>query len=366
MVATACRRPSPSRRKPSRVLTYANADEAESDFLERFSDGLPVVAPTEERVAAFLRAAGVHAAETPLGEVPPRGTPATVADLAVNAVMAALPPAAFAIATATLRAALMPAFNLNGIQSTTHSATPMIVVSGPAARRAGMNAAANALGQGNRANLALARTLRLAMTNLGGGVPGMTDMSVQGGPAKIAFAFAERDDAGGVWEGLAVRQGAPPGATTVTLMAAESPHVVSDHRSADAARLADNVADVMRALGSMNACRPCGMALIVAPQHARVFAAGGWDAARVAHELFARARNPLRRLRLAGEWDEQRTREVAAAYGDPHDDATAVPVFPSPDALIVTVAGSDSGGFSSVVPGWAASLPVHRLVEEVP
>ncbi len=345
------------------MLSYATERVAYEHFVEAFGDGLPLVLPTAERVAELLRSVRRDPAEI-VGAILPIGTVATVRDIAVNAVMAGLPAAAFGIALTAIEAAVDPAFNLNGIQSTTHSAAPLIVVSGPLATSAGMNAGDNALGQGNRANATIGRTLRLVMTNLGGGHPGKTDMSVQGSPAKAGFCYAERLDAL-PWPSLAERQTGHAGATTVTLYAAEGPHLVADHRSATAARLLNNIADSMRATGSTNACIPGSMVVAICPQHAAILARDGCDPASIARELFELARNPLQRLEQAGEYDVARTRGLAAEYGSPDDPQTLVPVLARPESLFVTVTGGSSGGFSSVIPSWPASTPVFRQVNGV-
>ena len=294
----------------------------------------------------------------------PAGTVATVRDVAVNAVMAGATPSTFALTLAALEALLDERFNLNGIQSTTHCAAPLIIVGQRVTRAAiaGMNAGTNVLGNGSRANLTLARTIRLVMTNVGGGIPGQTDMSVQGTPAKIAFCVAERLDAG-VWPSLAERQTGRRDATTVTVFAADGPHTVCDHRSATPERLLDNVADGMRSLITMNACTPGWMSLILAPQHARIIAHAGWGVGEdLAQYLFLRARNTLARLKSAGEFDEQRTPGHFARFGALDDPDAAMPVIDGPDKLIVAVAGGDSGGFSSIVPSWIASTPQYREV----
>lgn len=224
-----------------------------------------------------------------------------------------------------------------------------------------MNAGANALGQGNRANATIGRTLRLVMMNVGGGYPGKTDMSVQGSPAKAGFCYAERLDAL-AWPSLAERQCGRSGATTVTLFAAEGPHLLADHRSATADRLLVNFAEAMRAPGSTNACVPGAMVLAICPQHAAILARDGFDPATIGRILFQRARNSLERLRQFGEYDAARTMRFAAAYGSPDDPHTLVPVIAQPESLIVTVAGGLTGGFSSVIPSWPASTPVFREV----
>jgi hypothetical protein len=124
-----------------------------------------------------------------------------------------------------------------------------------------------------------------------------------------------------------------------------------------------NVADAMRHLGTMSATRPTQMALLLAPQHARVVASAGWHPADVGNFLFEHARNPLWRLRDSGEYDPAKTPLVAAEYGDPEDPDTRVPVFAAPERLILLVTGGDSGGFSTVVPAWPASVSVHRFID---
>ncbi len=345
------------------MLTYANVETAYDHFVESFGDGLPVILPTPERVDDLVRASGRDPNEV-VGAVFPRGTLATVRDVAVNAVMAGLPSAAFAIALAAVEAATDPIFNLNGIQSTTHHAAPLVIVSGPLAERAGMNAGGNALGQGNRANMTIGRTLRLVMMNVGGGRPGETDMSVQGSPAKTGFAYAERLDAL-AWPSLAQRQTGRDDATTVTLFAAEGPHMLGDHRSATGDRLLQNIAETMRAPGSTNACAPGEMVLAICPQHAAILARDGFRPETIARELFDRARNALGFLETLGEFDETRTRHFASAYGDPNDPQTRVPVIVRPESLIVTVTGGRTGGFSTVVPTWPASTHVFRTVRGI-
>ena len=344
------------------LLTFADEQRAYDEFLDKFSDGLPIVLPTASRVDAML-AAVKRDPETVLGPVMPSGTSARVRDVAINAVMAGLPPKAFGIALTAVEAAIDPAFNLNGVQSTTHHAGPLIIVSGPKAEAAGMNAGANALGQGNRANSTIGRTLRLVMMNIGRGIPGKTDMSVQGSPAKAGFCYAERLDAL-PWPSLAERQTGRRDATTVTLVAAESTHMVADHRSASAERLLENFAEAMRALGSTNACRPSYITVAICPQHAAILAAGGYDAEKIQNALFERARNSLERLEQSGEFDDTLTRGFAAEFGDPNDPKTSLPVFVRPDALIVTVAGGLSGGFSSVMHAWPSNAPVFREVRD--
>jgi hypothetical protein len=344
------------------MLEFSTEAAAYDAFVARHSDGLPIVLPTPDRVAAML--AGTR--EDPddvLGLVFPSGNAASIRDVAVNAVMAGAEPRQLRLITAILEALLDQRFNLNGVQSTTHCATPLVIVSGPLAFEAGLSAGNGVLGNGQRGNLAVGRAVRLVLTNVGGGRPGETDMSVQGTPAKISFCVAERLDAG-CWPSLAERQGGAPGETSITVMPADGPVTVSDHRSATPQRLLRNIADTMRHVGSLNAAMPSAAALLLSPQHARVIANAGWNVADVGRYLFEHARNPVWRLRDAGEWDPVKTPSFIARYGDPDDPEFRVPVLASPETLIVAITGGDSGGFSAVVTNWPAGAVLHRFVDE--
>ena len=112
---------------------------------QEWTDGLPVVPPTEEAVSAMIASAG-ESPETDLGIIPPLGVPATVEKVAVNAVMAGCRPEYFPTILSAIRAVLAPEFNLDTIQSTTHPVAPLVIVHGPEARRIGVNGKSGAFG----------------------------------------------------------------------------------------------------------------------------------------------------------------------------------------------------------------------------
>jgi hypothetical protein len=333
------------------MLEFPSEAAAYEAFVTRHSDGLPVVLPTPERVESMLTGTREHPDDV-VGLVYPSGNEATVRDVAVNAVMAGAEPRQLRLILAVLDAVLDERFNINGIQSTTHCAYPLVIVSGPLAFEAGLSAGNNVLGN-----------VRLVLTNVGGGRPGETDMAVQGTPAKISFCVAERLDTES-FPSLAERQGGDALETSVTIMAADGPITVSDHRSATPERLLTNVADTLRHMGSLNAAAPGPAALLLAPQHARVISRAGWTVADIQRFLFENARNPLRRLHQGGEWDPVQPLYSIARFGDPNDPETLVPVLASPESLIVAVTGGDTGGFSAVVTSWPASMVLHRFVAD--
>lgn len=145
-------------------------DPIEALFDRGYSDGLPLVPPTPEKVVELLDATSRDAQDL-VGLIPPYDGAATVEKVAVNAVMAGCLPAVFPVVLAAVEAACDPAFALLGLVSTTHPSGPVVVVSGPLADEVGMNSAGNALGQGNRANATIGRALALVVRNLGGGKP---------------------------------------------------------------------------------------------------------------------------------------------------------------------------------------------------
>lgn len=172
-------------------LLTVDESEAQELFFDRgWSDGLPVVPPTPDRVDAMLAAGAVAGADL-LGSVPQRGRSLTAHDAAVAAVMAGCRPEYFPIVLAAFGAVLDPAFNVHTAATSTGGAAFCLVVSGPLAQRTGMAAQHNALGSGNRANATIGRSVRLAAMNVLGARTGGMDGSSLGHPGKYTFCFAE-------------------------------------------------------------------------------------------------------------------------------------------------------------------------------
>jgi hypothetical protein len=148
-----------------------------------WTDGLPVIPPTEERVKAML-AGTTLSPSTLVAKIPPAWADATVEKIAANCVMAGCLPAYMPVVIAAVKAMTDPVMNLNGMQCSTHLSTPLVVVNGPARLELGMNSGANVFGQGNRANATIGRAVKLILTNIGGAIPGVTDKATLGHPGK--------------------------------------------------------------------------------------------------------------------------------------------------------------------------------------
>src|SRR3954469_10263211 len=194
-------------------------DELE-DMLERgWSDGLPVVPPTPERVEAML--AGRDGSSS-LGAVPPSHGEATLERVAACAVLAGCRPLHFPLVFAAVEAALDPAFNIGGQAVTPQPAGQLVVVGGPVAEAIGVHSGMGVLGPGWRANLTIGRALRLVVTLTGGGMPGRLDRSTLGHPGKLGFCIAE-DEASSPWEPLHVERGFSRDDSVVTVVGCDAP-----------------------------------------------------------------------------------------------------------------------------------------------
>jgi peroxiredoxin len=310
-------------------------DEIELMFERGWTDGLPVIPPTAERVEAML---GGHDPSRRLGELPPAMAEVTLERLASCAVLAGCRPDYFPVVLAAAEAVLEPGFNIGGQAVTTQPAGQIMVVNGPVRDAIGLNAAMGALGPGWRANMSIGRAVRLLVSLTGGGYPGRLDRSTLGQPGKLGLCFAEEEETS-PWEPLHVERGFDAGQSVVTMIAADAPLSISDHRSTGARELARVLGAAASATWSPN-WWPLGGAslLVICPEHASMFRAAGWTKKRLREELFEAARRPAAELR----WGETTPRVAAAA------DDELIRKWDGPDDIVIVVAGGEAGRYSAV------------------
>ena len=320
-------------------------------FTERnWADGLPIIAPTAERVSAMLD--GRDGAKN-LGIMPPLWRQVTLEKLAVNAVMAGCEPRAFPIILAAVEAMLDRAFNLYGVQATTHPVAPLLVVNGAYGRQIGLHGGSGCFGPGFRANATIGRAIRLILLNVGGAWPGRYDMATQGSPAKFSYCIAE-NEAASPWGPLAEGD-------TVTVYGGEPPHNVNDHVSTTASGILTTVCDTAVSLGSNVGWyfSQSQLLVVLGPEHARTIADDGFMRADVQRFVYEHARLPLGRLKLAGMWGMHDWPAWMNAVADPE---ALMPQVPSPDDVFVAVAGG-SGKHSAVIPNCTFSRAVSRPIK---
>ncbi len=342
--------------KSRRIELGDDEDEEEAMFARGWSDGLPLVPPTEERVLRMLDATSRDPQEV-LGLVPPALAAATVEKVAINAVMAGCKPEYLPVVLAAVEAVLDDKFAMHGVLATTQMAGPVVIVNGPVRRQIGMNAKGNALGQGNRANSSIGRALQLVIRNIGEGRPQEVDRATLGNPGKLSYCFAE-DEEGSCWEPLSVERGVKPGTSAVTLFAGFGLQGVIDQKSRDPESLARSMAESLKAIQSVKLAPACDAILVVCPEHERTFRNAGWSKARLYEELYKLCEIPGEEL-MAG------ARGIAEG-GPPSLAGKTVNKF-RPGGLLIVRAGGGAGMFSGIIAGWSSgergSIPITKEVK---
>ena len=340
-----------------RVTFGEDEDEFEAIFERGWTDGLPVVPPTQQRVLRML-AGTTRDPQEVLGLCPPNLIPLTVEKVAINAVMAGCKPEYLPVVLAAVEAALDPAFSMHGVLATTMFVGPVLVVNGPVRRQIGMNALGNALGQGNRANATIGRALQLIIRNVGGGRPQEVDRATLGNPGKYTYCFAE-DEEGSSWEPLSTDFGVPRGVSAVTVFAGFGLQGIVDQKSRTPESLARSMAESLKAIHNVKLAPACDALMVVCPEHERTFRQAGWSKARLLEELYRLCEIPAEALvRGALGIDE--------GYG-PSTTVTTRNKF-RPGGLLIARAGGSAGMFSGIIGGWsgggfAGSLPVTKEVK---
>lgn len=316
-------------------------DEIEAAYDRGWSDGLPVVPPTDVRILRMLDGTS-RKPDDVIGDVPPNLSPISVEKVAVNAVMAGCRPEYMPVILAALEAALDPLFTMHGLLCTTCFSGPIIVVNGPISREIGMNSGINCLGQGNRANATIGRALQLIIRNVGGGRPGELDRAVLGGPGKYTFCFAE-DESDPTWEPLAVARGVPAGRNAVTLFQGDGIQGFLDQRSRTPEELTKSLAMSLLAVGHYKLCEFTNAMLVLVPEHYAIFREAGWDRARITSELHNAMIRP-------GEDVVQGAHGVGE--GIPVSRRNEMVNKFWPEGLLIVQAGGQAGLFSAICAGW--------------
>jgi hypothetical protein len=329
-------------------------EEVNDLFYKRgWTDGLPIVPPTKERVKEILR--GVDFSPDYLvAIVDPMGGQATVGKIAVNAVMAGCRPEYMPVLMAAVEAVADPALDLRSVAVTTNPDIPMVIVSGPVAKRLNINSSTNALGRGWKANTTISRALHLIIQNVGGSWPGVTDMSCLGQPGEISMMLAENAEAN-PWETFHMDLGHPKAANVVTVIAAEGTHSMMGSGQ-DSKGYLKMVTDHLTGLERVSRT---AMLLIIAQDTAAMLARDGWTKKDIRKFISENARIPF--------WKYKEkfidTRRASGAPGwvlETKEPNAMVPV-PSINQLLILVSGGP-GEKSMLVPIWNRSKAVSREI----
>jgi hypothetical protein len=333
---------------PERIAITGEVEDVFQHFLDQgWTDGLPIVPPTEAAVERMLRFTD-RAPDDVVGILAPHQADATVHAVAVNAVMAGCRPEYLPVVLAAVEAIADPAFNLFALQATTNPVAPLIVVNGPVARELDVNAGGNCLGPGSRANATIGRALRLSMLNIGGGAPQTMDKATQGQPGKYGMCIAE-NEAESPWEPYHVERGFDRRASTVTAFSVTGTQNVLDLASKSARGVLRTFASSCVSAGAQNVLLGGGPLILFCPEHARILADGGFTKPDVRRFLYETSRLHVQDFppeTLDGMVRYRRPKW----FSSEHPEAT-IPLADNPEDIQIVVAGGP-GPHSAVMPSF--------------
>jgi len=347
----------------AQTLDLPDSFDAINDYFyeQGWTDGLPIVPPTAERVANMLGGMAWRHADDLIAVIPPAMGRATLHKIATNCVMAGCRPEYLPVVVAALQAVSEPSYGLAHRQTTTHAGAPLIIVNGPLVKQLKINYGNGVFGPGWRANATIGRALRLNLVNLGGAIPGEVDFCQHAHPGKYTYCMAEYEDAN-PWEPLHVERGFQTDESVVTVVNCEAPHSATENVQTDPIEIMRTFASTMATLGNNNIYSQGHPVLVLCPEHAVHIKAAGWTKRDIKNDLFVRARQPWGLVKNRGKSKGP----VIPACVDQNDDSSMVPLVCEADDLIVLVAGG-AGGKSMWCPtGGGQSLSVSKRIETAP
>jgi hypothetical protein len=242
--------------------------EVQRFFYNRgWTDGLPIIPPTRERVDEMLTGTDLPPDHV-VGKMIPRLGKATIEKIAINAVMAGALPTAMPVLIAGIEALLDPGSTFGTFEVSTGSWSPFYIVNGPIRQQLHINGSSGALSPGDIANATIGRAMALIVKNLGGARKGVEDMGVLGNPGKYAMVLGENEEAS-PWEPQHVQYGYQPDANTVTVSFPNG-YVQIVPRGSD-------VQGILRTIKTRLGPRWRQVTIIMAPSHAATMAEAGWS-----------------------------------------------------------------------------------------
>lgn len=344
----------------SRIQVGGNVRDVNDYYhQEGWTDGLPIIPPTEDLVLEMIEACSLDSRES-LGIMAPLNGTVTVEKIAVNAVMAGCKPDYFPVVIAAVKAVLQPQFNVAAITTTTGGAAPVIVVSGPIADRLGIHSGTAVFGSGHQANATIGRALRLTMRNMGGAKVSTMEKSTHGWPGKYTMCFAEATERS-PWEPLHVELGYSEDTSIVTVAAVRGIQTLQEGAQETGEGVLETVVGAVHAMGISGFYyqqRGASPIVVFGPEHADEIANAGFSRKDVKQYLFENARVPKKMLRNRAHWA---ARQWPQEWED-HNDDFMIPIVDDPENLVIVVAGGDGRHSSWLLP-WSATQRATEIIE---
>lgn len=312
----------------------SDIDAIEHYMEQGWTDGLPIIPPTRERVRIFLDYVSLAPAEI-LATEPTKGRVVTAEKVAINAVMAGCLPTYFPVIVSAVRAMSEPKFNLHAVSVSTMGAAILVVVNGPISDELNMNSGVSLFGPGNRANATIGRAIRLIQINATGAVPGQLDKATLGHAGKYTWCIAE-DEKCSPWEPLHVERGFDHTDSTVSIFAGISPIQVNAGSETPEKSLT-SLRDALRITGKGQQ----EVVVLLSPEAIGPIRSAGWSKERVREHLYS----------------------VSKSSGSESDgDIAAVDKV---NGLTIMVAGGKAGGASAIIPLWGGGSNSQSVTRRI-
>ncbi|HUT51410.1 MAG TPA: UGSC family (seleno)protein [Alphaproteobacteria bacterium] len=339
------------------IAARGSFDEINRVFLERqWSDGLPIVPPTAEKVAAFL----AHTSDDPdrvIGVLQPSGSCATVRNVAVNGVMANCRPEHMPVLVAIAEVLADPGYGVEHSGDTT-GGEALIILNGPVVGALGFNCEGAALRDGYHANTSVGRFLRLYLRNVARFLPGGADKATFGNTWRVVLAENEAACGDLGWPPLSADLGFAAGENVVTIGRFTAGGVVGSIFGGSAEAILPYLADGLVRQVSWELAFTVGFApgtyrplLVLSPLVARTLAGSGLSKRDVQEALFRLARLPAQKLEAyIGAWSnlvpgQQTLRRLVEAgqaeplFAESDDPDRLVPIAVRPEDILLVVSG---------------------------
>lgn len=319
------------------------AELIEAYYQKGWTDGFPVVPPSEVSIAAMLDAAELQK-DTIVATIDTRHAIITADKIAVNAVMAGCLPEYMPVIVSAVKGMCHPDFSYHGMATSTGGASLAVIVNGPITEKLNINSRENVFGPGNRANMTIGRALRLLMMNSLNTRPGLLDRSTMGSPGKISFCFAE-NESDSPWEPLHVERGFKNTDSTTTVYAAEDIIQLYNQLARTPEPLLLGMADAMANMASVNIIGQQNVIAVFAGEHSEILKRSDWDKHKVKQYLFDHAKRTVADLKRAAR---------LPGSIEPGDETNWRHAVHRPDDILVVCAGGAVGNFSACLLGWSS------------
>lgn len=342
---------------PHEVVFEGTIDEIHRYFYENlWTDGLPIIPPTRERIDAFLAFVDRDPDEV-VATMPPDHRTATIWNIAVNGVMAGCRPEYMPILVAVVEAMADPGYGVEH-SGNTPGAETQIVINGPLVKDLGFNYEQGALRDGFQANTSIGRFWRLYLRNVAGFLPHQNDKGTFGGTWRVVMAENEDALAEIGWPAVCSEMGLPAGESGVCIARYTGSHVIVSVYGASAEDCLPYLADAVIKYTGWELMFTVGMTtgtykpmLVLSPIVAKTIAGSGLSKADVQAYLFEHARIPARQFeRYISGWtnlvpgkrslyDLAMLRKAPKIFGASRDPERLVPLVVRPEDYVIAVSG---------------------------